>query len=552
MCHPKRRCDCSESLNERFDIGKRTERSVQLGLPQGIEDTMLKHTCEVKGKTIESLSSTPESAVTNNAKTSNGKSVISNPNSRKANRSKRSGVVLTSAEKGFLPFWDESCQAMSDKLWSATKTDSLDSESNLSGGFVSKMLANSWFSVDQTFHQNEKWLKMCWQSSTSLAAVSTDCVSTNLKSRKIRIYPSSELSKVWRTWIASARWCFNRAIALLKTDKIGKYDLRKMVMNDVPDWVNNTPYNPRQLAVFQAFDAHKAAKKSGGAAKFRSVREPAKSIRFQKDNWKNGTFYPSLTKNLEFKSTELIPDLMKFEPILSLDRGRWFICFAEEMEIKPSNSNRVLAIDPGVRTFATGFDGSNFIEVGNGDIGRIQRLCKHLDDLMSRIGNSKGHLCKHLRYKLRKASEQIRVKIRNLIDELHHKLSAHLTATYGLIFLPTYETSQMVLKSTRKLRSKTARNMLTWSHYRFKQTLKHHAIKRGCIVVNVTEEYTSKTCSKCGQIHSKLGGNKTFKCPNHECKHIIDRDKNGAFNIMLKALRDTSKSSDLPYSVNFG
>ena len=96
-------------------------------------------------------------------------------------------------------------------------------------------------------------------------------------------------------------------------------------MDDVPDWVNNTPCNPRQLAVFQAFEAHKAAIKSGGTAKFRSVREPAKSIRFQKNNWKNGAFYPSLTKNLEFKSTELIPDLMKFEPILSLDRGRWFI-----------------------------------------------------------------------------------------------------------------------------------------------------------------------------------------------------------------------------------
>jgi putative transposase len=323
-------------------------------------------------------------------------------------------------------------------------------------------------------------------------------------------------------------------------------------MNDVPEWVNNTPYNPRQMAVFQAFEAHKAASRAGGSAKFRSVREPAKSIRFQKDNWKQGKFYPSLTKELEFKSTEMLPDVMKFEPILSLDRGRWFICFAEEIEIQASKSNRVLAIDPGVRTFCTGFDGSKFIEVGNGDIGRIQRLCKHLDDLMSKIGNAGGHVFKHLRYKLRKAAERIRVKIKNLIDELHHKLAAYLTSSYGLIFLPTFETSQMVLKSTRKLRSKTARNMLTWSHYRFKHTLKHHAIKRGCIVVDVTEEYTSKTCSKCGQIHSKLGGNKTFKCPNHECNHIIDRDKNGAFNIMLKALRDTSKSSDLLYSVNFG
>jgi putative transposase len=68
----------------------------------------------------------------------------------------------------------------------------------------------------------------------------------------------------------------------------------------------------------------------------------------------------------------------------------------------------------------------------------------------------------------------------------------------------------------------------------------------------VTEEYTSKTCSKCGQVHNKLGGNKVFKCPNPDCQNVMDRDKNGAFNIMLKALRDTSLSQDKLYSVVFG
>jgi len=34
-----------------------------------------------------------------------------------------------------------------------------------------------------------------------------------------------------------------------------------------------------------------------------------------------------------------------------------------------------------------------------------------------------------------------------------------------------------------------------------------------------------------------LGGNKIFKCP--ECSYIADRDANGAFGIMLKALAGT-------------
>ena len=83
--------------------------------------------------------------------------------------------------------------------------------------------------------------------------------------------------------------------------------------------------------------------------------------------------------------------------------------------------------------------------------------------------------------------------------------------------------------------------MLTWSHYRFKQTLKFHALKRDCVVHDVTEEYTSKTCSKCGHVHEKLGGNKKFKCPS--CGHELPRDWNGAINIFIKSLNDVTSAS---------
>ena len=33
-----------------------------------------------------------------------------------------------------------------------------------------------------------------------------------------------------------------------------------------------------------------------------------------------------------------------------------------------------IALDPGVRTFLTGFDGSDFIEIGKNDISRNQKL----------------------------------------------------------------------------------------------------------------------------------------------------------------------------------
>ncbi|MEG4484605.1 hypothetical protein [Microcoleus sp. D2_18a_B4] len=90
---------------------------------------------------------------------------------------------------------------------------------------------------------------------------------------------------------------------------------------------------------------------------------------------------------------------MQQEPTLSLINRQWFICYAIDVpKIKPIDSDLVIALDPGVRTFLTGFDGSGFIEIGKNDIGRIYRLARHLDKLMSRIGVSKGRQFKRLRY----------------------------------------------------------------------------------------------------------------------------------------------------------
>ncbi|MEG4090635.1 hypothetical protein [Microcoleus sp. Pol12B4] len=89
-------------------------------------------------------------------------------------------------------------------------------------------------------------------------------------------------------------------------------------MDSAPDWVKQQPYSPRQLAVFQAFEAHKAAKKSRGFAKFRTFRDTSQTIRFQTENWKLNTFYPQATKDLSFKAAEPIAEVMEHEPSLSL------------------------------------------------------------------------------------------------------------------------------------------------------------------------------------------------------------------------------------------
>ena len=67
-------------------------------------------------------------------------------------------------------------------------------------------------------------------------------------------------------------------------------------------------------------------------------------------------------------------------------------------------------------------------------------------------------------------------------------------------------------------------------------------------MTNLPEEYTSKTCSCCGSLNTKLGSSKIFNCPS--CKVILDRDENGARNILLKSCMENELEISWLTSVN--
>jgi putative transposase len=126
-------------------------------------------------------------------------------------------------------------------------------------------------------------------------------------------------------------------------------------------------------------------------------------------------------------------------------------------------------------------------------------------------------------------------KIKNKVKEVHCKMSKWLVENYRVILIPKFESSGMTKRTSRKLNSKTARSLLTWSHYRFREMLIAKAELYPWVKVIVCDEaYTSKTCGGCGHIHDKLGGSKVFRCPN--CSYVADRDANGARNILLRYL----------------
>lgn len=183
-----------------------------------------------------------------------------------------------------------------------------------------------------------------------------------------------------------------------------------------------------------------------------------------------------------------------------------------------------ISLDTGVRTFQTGYSPQGHVlEIGKKACDRISYLLKRADKLDTSYkftSVSKYRKRRLLTYK----------KISNLIDELHWKSISYLTSNYSLIYLPDFRIKGMV--KGKRLSRMVKRLLYMFSYYKFKERLLWKAGLAGVEVKVVDESYTSKTCSNCGYLHSGLGSNKIFECPN--CSIVMDRDINAARNIYIK------------------
>jgi putative transposase len=82
--------------------------------------------------------------------------------------------------------------------------------------------------------------------------------------------------------------------------------------------------------------------------------------------------------------------------------------------------------------------------------------------------------------------------------------------------------------------------MMCLGHAKFRNILIQTAERMGKNIFVVSEEYTSKICCNCGNLHQKLGGSKTSGCAG--CGFHADRNIHAAFNIFLKFLKEISAS----------
>ena len=123
-------------------------------------------------------------------------------------------------------------------------------------------------------------------------------------------------------------------------------------------------------------------------------------------------------------------------------------------------------------------------------------------------------------------------KIKNLVSEMHWKSIHYLVSNYDIIYLPDFRVSEMI--RSKKLSRQTKRVMCMFSFYSFKEKLEYKCKMYNKELIICDESFTSKTCTCCGKLNYNLGSSEVFVC--EECDMIIDRDVNGARNILIKQL----------------
>ena len=465
------------------------------------------------------------------------KSNISKQDTQNTNLLKILEVDSTSNEKDLTPYWTESCLETSRKWLSHIETDCAGLDSNLLNELQVNTTAKSWFSAKHHSPLKKNLLKTCFPSFTFSPVDFTVSENTVIKSKKIRIYPKNPQQV--RKWFGLSRYWYNKTVEYLKQEgtKASLYDVRKILQDTSKHeaWAFDCPQRIREHAMSDACDAVKNAK-----AKFLKTKEfqdvsfkrkkGKQSFRFDKQSLKDDFIFSQKNMRTYFYATEGFKTELEGTEVC-YENGRYFLIVPIRTQIKKPDNQRLefVSLDPGVRTFISYFSPEVSGKLGEGDFNRIYRLCRHVDRLISKRTKAK---CKAKR-NIRKAIDRIKWKIQDLVSELHHKIAYFLVTRFETIYLPTFETSQMATKLT----SKTARNMLTFRHYEFKQFLKFKAKEYSATVIDCCEAYTSKTCSFCGKIHN-MGSKKILKC---SCGITVDRDLNGARGILLRALAVTPR-----------
>lgn len=471
-------------------------------------------------------------------------------------------LILEYYNREVKPFWNNICQKLSDGLFLPNKN-----KNNFDIKKTEKLITHIFptFPVEKPFSLN------VYNEKTKKVEVKT--------THKIRFYfNNAKQRNNYTKMLQVARRAYNLTVDLCNNEKYKdeetgeKIDLRVIVREIVRKEMEEEKavfdVNVCDEAVREAINDFKSV-----CNKNKTLKEKGKpsnvsysTLGFKSRKSKKQTFsHPRLgVKGVCHRSlgrvyiTEEIPKWALDRNVeVTLDHERWFMCVQKKIIINVPDESQIsnnkelkevkcIALDPGSRTFMTGFTPEYAVKYGEDfSVNALLPLAKKMRKLYSLQKKLKSLPCyacydekeenrpdwlNHQLRSIEKKLNRLECIRQDRVDELHKTVAFHLVSHFDVIYLPSFDTKDMVNKETRNIGRKAVHNMLSLKHYEFKQFLIWTARKYNKKLFIINESYTSKTHSWSGFLDEKLKDKKWVS----DDVIKVDRDINGARNIYIK------------------
>jgi len=219
-----------------------------------------------------------------------------------------------------------------------------------------------------------------------------------------------------------------------------------------------------------------------------------------------------------------IGHLPKFTKLNQVEIGETYayipVTVLENKEYKPKGS---LGIDRNTT--------KHCVVAADTKTGKVMMLGKSAQHIRQKYNN--------IRRRLQKAGEfkefkKIKTRESDKIRDLNHKMSRKLVDYARENRLAIKLEDLKGVRKTPKQRKSFRYSLNSWSYYQLQTFLEYKAKELGVPIAYVAPQYTSKLCSRCGLLGTRL--DKVFKCP---AGHVAHADINAAFNIGQRGVGDS-------------
>lgn len=556
MCHQEKHQNTMESQQIPSDYGPIQEKSSTLKHQEDIDDILSKIQSKMS-RSKDAKSFIAELVARNNQKISIDKLNILGQNIQIMKLLQISEAESTSKEPVSYKSWQPLSMDTSKKLSLHIETDGPELDLNYLNGYFRDMKQGLKALIKKAQIQKKSCPEISWKSLPYTLQDIMDSENTMMRTLTIKISLTPNQKMMFDRWMLYYRALYNYQSELLynsddfqKSGKMMAYnklrDLSLCKASYKDDYFEKSPAERKKIDILR--EELPSAIMDCVAQHVRGNYETCKSnnhynheqlcmkkkkgeemFKISSKGWnytKDGGFsilpkstitgIPVVNKKddrlLRFNLTDPKPTITVIK-----QHGEYYVAYPYLETMTMNMSDKVIAFDPGVRTFLTGADSTGKIKVfGKYIINRIDKFIL-------------AYKNPHENRKVKKRFIKSRAKIDRVVNDFHCKLAKFLAINYKAIIaseIGNYITHKQWYCAADKERCSRVR------HANFTHRLKLACEKYDSMYLFTREHYTTKCCSQCKTGYYEIGSDKIYRCPNN-CQPI-DRDVNSARNILSR------------------